>query len=261
MNTSSSYANNISKDNRGKAQNSTNAVEYSPDSDKFKNYCSKLFEFQNTKKDQKETNRDKDLKESNKDKELIQYLRYIKLATKKTKYQLKILDIHLIQEVIIPIMQTKSKSNLEIPKECSKIFLNLAKNKNNHYKITPEDIIFKELFNLISLYLNSELVSYILRILLFLTDNKEFLSKLNLNLTFTRKPNDDLQNNNHNIGLIVEVNIGIITRILIDKYLDNLSSSNKIYLLKIISFFSLIFWWLFFFHSFLKLFFDFSSEF
>ena len=145
-------------------------------------------------------------------------------------------------------MHMKANMNLDIPKECCKIFINVTRNKNNHYKLCPEDLIFKELFSLISIYLNSEIISDILNVLLYLTDNREFISKLSLNLTFIKKSNfeeinflnqnvNHYNNNNNHISInnfSVEVNVGTIIRILIEKYLDDLNSGNKIFLLKII---------------------------
>jgi len=259
MNTSSSYTNTLNKESRIKFPN--NNLDQSPDSDKFKEYCEKLLEYimhSNLNKESREklldsnngnnnnNLRDKEGKEFKKELELLRYLKYINLSTSKTKYQMKILDLGLIQKVLIPLMHLKAKKNSEIPKECCKIFINVSRNKNNHYKLSPEDLIFKELFSLISFYLNSEIISDILNILLYLTENKDFISKLSLNLTFIKKKNsDEINLVNHNIThynsnninvntFIVEVNVGTITSILIEKYLDDLNSQNKILLLKII---------------------------
>jgi len=263
MNTSSSITNTFNKESRPKI--SRDNLEYSLDSDKFKNYCEKLLEYVLNSKLERESKlkvkdnnnennfnnnnfqKEKENKDNNKDKEILTCLKYINLSTSKIKYQMKILDICLIQKVLLPIMHMKVKKNLDIPKECCKIFINIARNKSNHYKLSPEDLIFKELFSLISIYLNSEIITDILNILLFLSENKDFISKLFLfNLTFTKKSSNEevpytyqnsIQYSGNYINLnnfVVEVNVGTILRILIEKYLEDLNSANKILLLKII---------------------------
>jgi hypothetical protein len=157
---------------------------------------------------------------------LLEYLTSIKHFTKKAKYQFKILKYtKLIQYTLIPLMYA---GNIDASIQSAKIFLNIAKNKNNHNALSHETSIFKDLFNLLFVHSNSKLTTYILKILFNLTENKDILRQMNfISLKFTNDHSNDTRN-------IIEIDLPQLTRLCVEKVLDDLNSFNKNLMLNII---------------------------
>jgi hypothetical protein len=200
-------------------------IEHSPESDQFKKYSQVLLKFNQNLQDKGVG-----------DLELTKALTHMKQLTKKTKYQLKILDMQMIQKTFIPIMY--SKGNFDNNILSAKIFLNVAKIKNHHYKLIPEDYFIKELVNLLIMYLNSNIAAYILRILFYLTENKEYLNKLK---KYEDDPRDSIVHNIQvekdqvkDVRSIRKIDLAGFTRVFAEKILDDLSSTNKNLILKTI---------------------------
>jgi hypothetical protein len=158
---------------------------------------------------------------------LLEYLTCIKQFTKKAKYQFKILKYtKLIQYTLIPLMYT---GNIDASIQSAKIFLNIAKNKNNHNALSHESTIFRDLFNLLFVHSNSKLTTYILKILFNLTENKDILRQMNfISLKFTNDHSNDTRN-------IIEIDLPQLTRLCVEKVLDDLNSFNKNLMLNIIN--------------------------
>jgi hypothetical protein len=177
--------------------------------------------------------------EQNQEKKLFEYLNYFKNITKKSKYQLKILDMQLLQKLIIPYLFSNNENN-ENNSEAMKIFVNIAKNKNHHFKLCPEEAIFKDLFNLLLIYMGTQVCNDILKVMLYLLENREFMDKLtvlgnssNINV---KKKNDSINYSKQVISNKIELDLSLleITRVLVEKVLDNLTCNDKLILLNIL---------------------------
>lgn len=183
--------------------------------------------------------------EENQEKKFFEYLFYFKNITKKSKYQLKLLDLGLLPKIIIPYLFSRN-NNMENNSEAIKILVNIAKNKNHHFKFVPEDSVFKDLFNLLLLYTGTQVCNDILKVMLYLLENKDFLEKLtiinnsnnnnNTNNTSNKKEINFQYNNNIRIDNKLDIDVTILdmTRVLVEQVLDNLTCNDKLILLNII---------------------------
>ena len=164
-----------------------NQRENSPDNSVFKSNLRDLYNIDPTRIDQSQ------------EKKLLEYVTYFKNITKKTKYQLKVLDSGLLYKFLIPLLYYNKCLSINI--EAASIIVNLSKNKNHHFKFIPEDVVFKDLFNLVLKHMSTGVVNYMLRIILYLIENKDYLEKLTINMyNVTKNINNDNNNNNNNIN-------------------------------------------------------------
>jgi hypothetical protein len=194
-----------------KRSNSNNA-DYSPDHYNFMKHIKTIENLQKSK----------ELSNNN---ILLDCLTNIKQITKKTKYQLKVVNMLIIQDYLIPFMYSNS---MDISIISAKIFLNVAKNKNNHCNIEPEDKVLRDLFNLLFIHSGSKMTTYILKIILNLSENKDFLQRIkNISLKFTNDKNSDARNT-------IDIDLQQLTRLCVEKVLDDLNSFNKNLMLNII---------------------------
>lgn len=239
------YKEKIQQSPKKNTDNNTNTVRNtSPDNSQFKQNVRELFNFNPNNIEQ------------NQEKKLHEYLVYFKNITKKSKYQLKVLDSLILTKFVIPYLFSYH-SNMENNLEATKIFVNIAKNKNHHFKLTPEQEIFKDLFNLMLIYMGTPICNDLLKVILYLLENKDFLDKLNIfysqqqnsipkkqsnfllkdkekQQTIISTNKSQLKDEKTNNKLDIDVNLMDITRVLSEKILDNLSCNDKLILLNII---------------------------
>ena len=96
------------------------ALENSPDGEKFDKCIKELNQY---------------LRENNKNEnELIKIFAFFREISKKSKYQIRILEAtHLV--LMIKEILTNPKSNLELSTEATKIVMNIAKSDNSQTKL------------------------------------------------------------------------------------------------------------------------------
>ena len=118
-------------------------LENSPDSEKFDKCIKELNQI---------------LRENNKNEnELIKIFSFFRDISKKSKYQIRILDTtHLI--LMIKEILLNPKSNIELSMEANKIVMNIAKSDNAQTKLVTETCLnFNCLFEIFLINLNTEL--------------------------------------------------------------------------------------------------------
>ena len=110
------------KDKQNKKVNKIN-LENSPDSEKFEKCVDDLSKYV----------RENLTQES----ELLKYYRFFSDISRKSKYQNKILETHIILIKLRELL-LKPTSNPDLTIECVKLILNLSKNRNYQLKLIQE---------------------------------------------------------------------------------------------------------------------------
>lgn len=157
--------------------------------------------------------------------------------SKKTKYQTKIVDSSIIL-IKMKEFLCRPTSNPDITIECAKIILNLSKNRNSQIKMLSETVLsFNDLFYILLVNLNTNLTFYLLTTFACLTESSEILSIVQrvkkdalLKDVIIEEDDPNYQMNQ----IIMKMDLSSITRTLVEKILDDLSSNNKKIMLKII---------------------------
>ena len=206
-------------------------LENSPDSEKFDKSVEELSKY---------------IREnSTNENELLKMFVFFTEISKKTKYQSKIIEtpilINKMKEILL-----RSSSNPEVSIEVSKIIMNISKNHNNQYKLIFETSLnFNNLFEILLVNLNSNLTYNLLMTFSYLTESKEILNTLmninkKKNINIYRKTNSLVQKGevpeqNVQVSQIIsKLELSTMTRTFAEKILDDLISSNKKVLLKIL---------------------------
>ena len=140
----------------------------------------------------------------------------------------------------------RSSINPEISIEVSKIIMNISKNHNNQYKLIFETSLnFNSLFEILLVNLNTNLTYNLLMTFSYLTESKEIMNNLmsmnkKRNINVYRKSNsivqggEDVEQTTQVSQLISKLELSTVTRTFAEKILDDLISSNKKVLLKIL---------------------------
>ena len=210
---------------KDKATKKTNKVnlENSPDSEKFEKCVDDLTKYI----------RDNSSQEG----ELLKLFLFFSDISKKTKYQNKIVDTSIIIAKMKELL-CRPATNQDITMECVKIILNLSKNRNCQIKMISETVLsFNDLFYILLVNLNTNLTFYLLNSFSYLTESSEVLKEVQKlkNSTPIRDVIIDEDDPNYQMNqIIMKMDLSSITRTLVEKILDDLNSSNKKILLKII---------------------------
>ena len=201
-------------------------IEISPDSEKFEKY---LKEFNYYLNDNKKT-----------EKNLIQILSGFLEFSKKSKYQIKILEandlINIIKDILMDL-----KSNIELSSKASEIIMNLSKSENLQAKLVVDTCLnFNCLFQILLININSPILTNLLMIFLHLTKSKEILIYIQENSEENEvgeyiNLNGQKGTNSEKIEqLMSKLKIRTIIRTLSEQILDRLISKNKKILLEIL---------------------------
>ena len=206
-------------------------LENSPDSEKFDKSVEELAKYI----------RDNSTNEN----ELLKMFVFFTDISKKTKYQLKIIETPILIDKMKDIL-LRSSINPEISIEVSKIIMNISKNHNNQYKLIFETSLnFNSLFEILLVNLNTNLTYNLLMTFSYLTESKEIMNNLmsinkKRNINVYRKSNSIVQGGEvveqsaQVSQLISKLELSTVTRTFAEKILDDLISSNKKVLLKIL---------------------------
>ena len=203
-------------------------LENSPDSEKFDKCIKELNKY---------------LRENSKNENsLIKIFSFFSDISKKSKYQIRILDTsHLVQ--MIKEILLNPKSNLELSKEATKIVMNIAKSDNAQAKLITETCLnFNCLFEIFLINLSTELSTTMLMTFFYLTKSKEILIYLeqtsNEMVDEDSKMinfNDQTEDKNAQVShLMSKLKLSTITRTFAEQILDDLISTNKKILLEIL---------------------------
>ena len=210
-------------------RNKKATLENSPDSEKFDKCIKELNQY---------------IRENNKNEnELIKIFSFFCDISKKSKYQIRILDtsylVSLIKDILI-----NPKSNLELSMEANKIVMNIAKSDNAQTKLVTETCLnFNCLFEIFLINLNTELTNTLLMTFYYLTKSKEILQFLEEssnevnnedtnNIINFNDPNEDKNAQVRN--LMSKLKLSTIARTFAEQILDDLISTNKKILLEIL---------------------------
>ena len=205
-------------------------MDNSPDSEKFDKSVEELTKYI----------RDNSTNEN----ELLKIFVFFTDVSKKTKYQLKIIETPILIDKMKDIL-LRSSINPEISIEVSKIIMNISKNHNNQYKLIFETSLnFNSLFEILLVNLNTNLTYNLLMTFSYLTESKEIMNNLmsmnkKRNINVYRKSNsivqggEDVEQTTQVSQLISKLELSTVTRTFAEKILDDLISSNKKVLLKI----------------------------
>ena len=204
-------------------------LENSPDSEKFDKCIKELNQY---------------LRENNKNEnELIKILSFFRDISKKSKYQIRILEatqlIQLIKEILL-----NPKTNVELSTEATKIIMNISKSDNAHTKLITETCLtFNCLFEIFLINLNTDLSTTLLMTFYYITKSKEILSYLEESnnevndeeskniINFTEQMDDKNAQVSH---LMSKLKLSTIARTFAEQILDDLISTNKKILLEIL---------------------------
>ena len=201
-------------------------IEISPDGEKFEKY---LKEFNYYLNDNKKI-----------EKNLIQILSGFLEFSKKSKYQIKILEgndlINIIKDILMDL-----KSNIELSSKASEIIVNLSKSENLQAKLVVDTCLnFNCLFQILLININSPILTNLLIIFLQLTKSKEILIYIQENSEESKESdfinlNEQKGSNSEKIEkLMSKLEIRTIIRTLSEQILDRLISINKKILLEIL---------------------------
>ena len=201
-------------------------IEISPDGEKFEKY---LKEFNYYLNDNKKI-----------EKNLIQILSGFLEFSKKSKYQIKILEandlINIIKDILMDL-----KSNIELSSKASEIIVNLSKSENLQAKLVVDTCLnFNCLFQILLININSPILTNLLMIFLQLTKSKEILIYIQENSEESKESdfinlNEQKGSNSEKIEkLMSKLEIRTIIRTLSEQILDRLISINKKILLEIL---------------------------
>ena len=220
---------------QGNRKNKKLNLENSPDSEKFDKLVEELSKYI----------RDNSTNEN----ELFKMFVFFTDLSKKSKYQSKIIETPILIGKMKEIL-LKSSSSPEVAIEVSKIVMNISKNHNNQYKLIFETSLnFNSLFEILLININTNLTYNLLMTFSYLTESKEILNNLmNISKKKTnhayRKTNSLFQINNNEpeepkittpvSQLFSKLELSTVTRTFAEKILDDLISSNKKILLKIL---------------------------
>ena len=206
-------------------------LENSPDSEKFDKSIEELTKYI----------RDNSTNEN----ELLKMFVFFTDISKKTKYQTKIIETPLLINKMKDIL-LHSSSNPEVSIEISKIIMNITKNHNNQSKLIFETSLnFNILFEILLVNLNSNLTYNLLMSFSYLTESKEIMNTLMImnkrkNANIIRKTNSLVQKGEvvdqsaQVSNLFSKLELSTMARTFAEKILDDLISSNKKVLLKIL---------------------------
>ena len=213
----------------GPRKNKKPTLENSPDSEKFDKCVKELNQYI---RDNKKNEND-----------LIKIFNFFSDISKKSKYQIRILEttqlITMIKDILL-----NPKSNLELSSEANIIIMNIAKSKNAETKLVTETCLtFNCLFEIFLVNLNTELTSTLLMTFLYLTKSQEILlylqeSSNDINdddtktlINFNDQGEDKTAQVSH---LMSKLKLSTITRTFAEQILDDLISTNKTILLEIL---------------------------
>ena len=210
-------------------RNKKQILENSPDSEKFDKCIKELNQY---------------IRENNKNEnELIKIFSFFRDISKKSKYQIRILDTtHLI--LMIKEILLNPKSNVELSTEATKIIMNISKSDNAQTKLITETCLtFNCLFEIFLINLNTDLSTTLLMAFYYITKSKEILSFLEESsneineeeskniINFT----DQMEDKNAQVShLMSKLKLSTITRTFAEQILDDLISTNKKILLEIL---------------------------
>ena len=205
-------------------------IEISPDSEKFDKYLKEFSLFLNESKKN--------------EKILIQILVGFLEFSKKSKYQIRILESNNLLETIRDIL-LEPKSNLELSMKACEIVMNISKSENLQAKLVVETCLnFNCLFQILLININSVLSTNLLTTFLNLTKSKEILIYLQENSAEYEdfdgdenffNINDQKGNNTEKLNkLMSKLKVRTIIRTLAEQILDGLISTNKKILLEIL---------------------------
>ena len=191
-------------------------IEISPDGEKFEKY---LKEFNYYLNDNKKI-----------EKNLIQILSGFLEFSKKSKYQIKILEandlINIIKDILMDL-----KSNIELSSKASEIIVNLSKSENLQAKLVVDTCLnFNCLFQILLININSPILTNLLIIFLQLTKSKEILIYIQENSEESKESdfinlNEQKGSNSEKIEkLMSKLEIRTIIRTLSEQILDRLIS-------------------------------------
>ena len=212
-------------------------LENSPDSEKFDKSVEELTKY---------------IREnSTNENDLLKMFIFFTDISKKSKYQSKIIETPILINKMKEILLRPS-SNPEVSLEVSKIIMNISKNHNSQYKLIFETSLnFNCLFEILLVNLNTNLTYNLLMSFSYLTESKEIMDNLmntkkkkynnysggNIAHTKTNTYNNQSDFNDQNTQvsqLISKLELSTMTRTFAEKILDDLISSNKKVLLKIL---------------------------
>ena len=206
-------------------------IEISPDSEKFEKYLKEFnFYLNENKKNEKI---------------LIQILQGFLEFSKKSKYQIRILEANYLIDTIKDIL-INSKSNIELSSKAGEIIMNISKSEGVQVKLIIETCLnFNCLFQILLININSSIAYNLLMTFLYLTKSKEILLYLQENSNELELFNEDdnflnfnEQKGHNNIEkldkLMSKLKVRTIIRTLAEQILDGLTSSNKKILLEIL---------------------------
>ena len=214
-------------------------LENSPDSEKFDKCVEELSKY---------------IREnSTNENELQKMFIFFTDISKKSKYQSKIIETQILINKIKEVLLRPS-SYPEVSVEASKIIMNISKNHNSQYKLIFETSMnFNSLFEILLVNLNTNLTYNLLMTFSYLTESKEIMDNLmnikkkkNVNniMNFTSNNmiyskansyNNQIDSENTQVSqLISKLELSTMTRTFAEKILDDLISSNKKILLKIL---------------------------
>ena len=204
-------------------------LENSPDNEKFDKSVEELTKYI--------------VENSTNENELLKMFVFFTDISKKSKYQTKIIETPILINKMKEILLRPS-SNPEISIEVSKIIMNISKNHNSQNKLIFETSLnFNTLFEILLVNLNTNLTYNLLMAFSYLTESKEIMDNLmNANKkrnNLYRKTNSLRQGENLDQStkvsqLISKLELSTMTRTFAEKILDDLISSNKKVLLKIL---------------------------
>ena len=229
MKDSNKASNNFSHLSSQKKSRKTN-LEISPDSEKFEKYIKEFNLYLN------ETKRNEKI--------LIQILIGFVEFSKKSKYQIRILESNNLIEIIKDIL-LNPKSNLELSTKACEIIMNISKSENLQAKLVVETCLnFNCLFQILLININSILSTNLLMTFLYLTKSKEILTYLQENSAefevFEAEENFFNINDQKGINtekldqLMSKLKVRTIIRTLAEQILDGLISTNKKILLEVL---------------------------
>ena len=219
---------------QGNRKNKKLNLENSPDSEKFDKSVEELSKY---------------IREnSTNENELFKMFVFFTDLSKKSKYQSKIIETPILIGKMKEIL-LKSSTNPEVAIEVSKIVMNISKNHNNQYKLIFEtNLTFNTLFEILLVNLNTNLTYNLLMTFSYLTESKEILNNL---MNISKKKNNSIFRKTNSFfqgkidspepqtttpvsQLFSKLELSTITRTFVEKILDDLISSNKKILLKIL---------------------------
>ena len=201
-------------------------IEISPNGEKFEKY---LKEFNYYLNDNKKV-----------EKNLIKILDGFLEFSKKSKYQIRILESNDLINVIKDILMNL-KSNIELSNKASEIIMNISKNENLQTKLVVDTCLdFNCLFQILLININSPILTNLLITFLNLTKSKEILICIQENSEDFQEDNfinlNELKGNNTEKieKLMSKLKISTIIRTLSEQILDGLISMNKKILLEVL---------------------------